>query len=223
VASGNPFYYIAANGATRGRVIGTSEMVSTVNNIADSLGYAFWGFSNFQGKAAGAGGNLKYLTVDGVDPLYSGPASNPGGAGSLPQCTLSGGTIGVGSCPVLTFPNIVNGGYQMWSVLRMVYDPTDPTVYALAMLHYAQAAAAITLSDFVPAKTPAGATNLQVFRSHFNQVVVTSNSDDQAPNNGLKSGVPETGGDMGGQVLTNQSELDYITDTGGLQQTNLIE
>jgi hypothetical protein len=43
---------------------------------------------------------------------------------------------------------------------------------------------------------------MQVFHSHFNQIVVTATSDDQAPNNGFKPGVPETGGDMGGAVLT---------------------
>jgi hypothetical protein len=209
VESGNPFWHIAANGATRGRVIGTGEMVKTVANTADALGYSFWGFSNFQPYTT-----LKYLTVDGVDPLYSGPASNPNGPGVIPTCTTGAGGV-VTSCPLLTFPNVANGGYPIWSVLRVVADPTDSTLIAGAMVAYAQHAAASTLPDFVPA------TALTVFRSHFNQIVVTSNSDDIGPNNGFKTGVPETGGDMGGAVLTIQSEIDYINDTGGSQQTNL--
>ena len=98
-----------------------------------------------------------------------------------------------------------------------MYDPLDTTLVINPLIAYAQHAAVSLLPDFVPA------TALQVFRSHFNQIVVTSNSNDQAPNNGLKAGVPETGGDMGGAVLTNQSELDYITDTGGSQQVNLFQ
>ena len=48
---------------------------------------------------------------------------------------------------------------------------------------------------------------MQVFRSHYNQSVVTSTGDDMGPNNGYKTDVPETGGDMGGAVLTVQSQL----------------
>ena len=207
VESGNPFYHITttggAVGATRGRVIGTGEMVSTVNSVADSIGYAFWGYSNFQGQA-----NLKYMTVDGIDPLYAAP-----GGGTLPQCTGSPVT----SCPALTFPNIANGYYPIWSILRAVYDPTDETLVINPLIAYAQHAAVSLLPDFVPA------TALQVFRSHFNQIAVTSNSDDIGPNNGIKFDVPETGGDMGGAVLTVQSEVDYITDTGGSQQVNLFQ
>lgn len=221
--NGNPFYHITtANGsvgATRARVIGTGEMVSTVNSTADSLGYAFWGFSNFQGKA-----NLKYMTVDGIDPLFVTPSANPGTAYTLPACATSGGVVT--SCPSLTFPNLANGGYPIWSVQRAVYDPTDSTLIVNAVINYAQHAATSSIPDFVPA------TALTVFRSHFNQLVVSSNSNDQFPNNGFKSGVPETGGDMGGAVLTIQSEYDYLADTNGqtingvtcpCQQTNIFQ
>ena len=54
-------------------------------------------------------------------------------------------------------------------------------------------------------------------------------SDGQYPNNGFIPGVRETGGDMGGAVLTISSEIDYISDTAaagecggtGCQQVNL--
>ena len=76
VESGNPFWHIASNNSTRGRVIGTGEMVSTVDATADGIGYSFWGFSNFQNTT-----HTNYLTVDGVDPLYASPSG-----GILPKC-----------------------------------------------------------------------------------------------------------------------------------------
>src|SRR5262249_12051930 len=74
VESGNPLWHIAANGGTRGRVIGSGEMIATVNSTADGFGYSFWSYPAFQGRT-----NIRYLTVDGVDPLYSGPSANPNG------------------------------------------------------------------------------------------------------------------------------------------------
>jgi hypothetical protein len=227
VASGNPFYYIAANNATRGRAVGTGDMINAVYATTDSMGYAFWGYSNFYGKNT----KLKYMTVDGVDPLYLNPGNGvAANIGVIPQCT---GTSGAPPCPALTFPNIANGTYPIWSVYRAVYDPTVSNLIVTAMINYAQHAVVNTtsgFSDFVPS------TSLTVFRSHYNQVVVTSNSNDQVPNNGFfapGTGPIESGGDVGGAVLTIQSELDYINDTAGLngcpaaplgcQQTNMFQ
>jgi hypothetical protein len=211
VESGNPLWHIASNGSTRGRVVGTGEMVKTVNLTADSLGYAFWGFSTYQGMT-----HLKYLLVDGVDPLYSGPSANPGGAGVLPGCTVNGGGYAT-SCPVVPFTNIINGTYPVWSKYRLMWDPlTYSTNIAATMVSYAQKASDPSvgvITDFLPA----GA--MQTFHSHYTQVV-RDNGAAYGPNNGFKSGIPETGGDMGGAVLTIQSELDFINDTGGNQQVN---
>jgi hypothetical protein len=206
--SGNPLFHFitpavgAANGSTRGRVIGSGEMIKTVNANADSLGYSFWGFSSFNGVNV----NLKYLTVNGVDPLYSGPAENPGGLGALPQCPAT-------PC-LLPFTNIKNGSYPIWSKYRAVYDNADALNLAPNLVTLAQAASTAIYSDFVPASA------LNVFRSHFAQVVTTTGGGYPA-NNGIVAGVPETGGDMGGQVLTIQSEQDFIADTGGNQQVNM--
>ena len=63
--NGNPFYHIAANGATRGRAVGTGDMVNAVVGTPDSIGYAFWAYSSFYNKQA----SIKYMTVDGIDPL----------------------------------------------------------------------------------------------------------------------------------------------------------
>jgi hypothetical protein len=210
VESGNPLWHIFPNAdslgnhATRGRCVGTGECVNSVNNNADALGYAFWGFSNFAGKA-----NIKYVSVDGIEPLYSSAAANPNGVGVPPACSPA--------CPLLSFPNVVNGSYPVWSYYRMMYNAADPTSLATAMVTYAQRASDPTLgifTDMVPAPL------MQVFRSHYGQVVRDTGIA-FSPNNGFKSGVPETGGDAGGAILTIQSELDFIADTGGLQQTDL--
>ncbi|HTC92057.1 MAG TPA: hypothetical protein VK699_01235 [Terriglobales bacterium] len=209
VESGNPLWHIfpnvdsVGNHATRGRCVGTGECVTAVNGTADGLGYAFWGFSTFASKA-----NIKYLSVDGAEPLYSTASANPNGVGIPPQCSPS--------CPLLSFPNIVNGTYPIWSYYRMMYDATDPTSLATAMVTYAQRASDPTLgifTDMVPAPL------MQVFRSHYAQVVRDGGAA-FGPNNGFKSGVPQTGGDAGGAILTIQSELDFIADTGGNQQVN---
>ena len=224
----NPLLQTAPNTGTRKRVIGSGEMVAQVNNNVDGFGYSFWNFSSFQGKDCTSsscvnGTNaLKYLSVEGVEPLYDGPSANPNGAGVLPQCTTSGGVIV--SCPQLPFTHIVDGSYPVWSKYRAIYDASDPTNIAATLIGtYAQEIAANPanganpgsgiLTDFVPVK------NLQAFRSHYAQVVRTSGVA-FSPNNGFKLGVPETGGDAGGLVMTIQSELDFIADTGGNQQVN---
>jgi len=193
-----------ANGfGTRQRVIGTGEMLSTVNGTTDGFGYAFWSFGAFNAKT-----NLKYLTVDGVDPLFSGPSANPGGPGAIPQCPAT-------PC-LLPFDNIVNGSYPVWSKLRAIYDFNDPTNLAGTVVFYAQKASnPVTgvFTDFVPAPL------LQTFRSHFAQSI-TDGGIGIVGDNGFITGVPETGGDMGGAVLTINSEIDFIQDTGGNQQVN---
>lgn len=209
VESGNPLYHLiiptvgSPNGSSRGRVIGSGEMISTTNSVADSLGYSFWGFSSF---ATSKAGNLKYLSVDGADPLYSAINPNPGGTGVLPQCPAT-------PC-ILPFDNIKNGSYPIWSKYRGVYDYTDPLNLSTNLVTLAQTASTTLYSDMIPA------TALNVFRSHFAQVVTTSGMG-YIGNNGIITGIPETGGDMGGSVLTKQSEQDFYADSGGNQQVNL--
>jgi hypothetical protein len=223
VESGNPLWHKALgtaatgypNGGTRGRVIGTSEMITAVNGTADGFGYAFWGFSSYDSKA-----NIKYLTVDGVDPLYAAANLNPGGPGFLPQCTKNGAGQVI-SCPQLPFTNIVNGSYPIWSKYRTIYDPTDSTNLAPYVIQYAQEAANVggiypgsgILTDFVPA------SKMEVFRSHYAQQVRDAGGG-IAGYNGLQLNIPETGGDEGGAVLTINSEIDYQNDTAGNQQVN---
>jgi ABC-type phosphate transport system substrate-binding protein len=178
----NPLNQTYASGGSRQRVVGTGEMVSEVVNIPDSLGYAFWSFGNF----ASAVSTTKYLAVDGVDPIRASYSN-----GTFPTCPTPPCT------GLLTFPNIKNGTYPIWSILRIVTANPIPT--GILSLIGAAISDATTIPDFVPA------TQLFVFRSHYNQVGIVGA-------NGHKS--PERGGDVGGAVYTVQADLDSITDTG---------
>jgi hypothetical protein len=228
---GNPMdlTYTISNSttATRQRVIGTSEMVKAVcgtlgswtTGAPDSIGYAFWGFANFKSMNT----NCRYLPVDNLDPLYAYPAANPGGVGFIPACTWNTGSIGcvTGSQPAPPFTKIVDGSYPIWSIYRWVYA-YGPQVYWLAPLEYVQLAATTYLPDLVPI------ANMLVFRQHYDQCVSTAQCYAEYGSNGvdITSALgstcgnlgtspciePETGGDMGGKVLTYNSEIDYEAD-----------
>lgn len=224
-SSGNPLWQVNSYGGFRGRAIGTGEMVTAVNATTnpDTIGFAFWGFSTYQGKT-----NIKYLDVDGVDPLYSGPTANSNGVGVFPQCTTNSNGYAT-SCPNLLFPNIINGSYPIWSKYRLIWDPftqnTNIAPYVVAAAQTFSDPTVGLVTDFLPAQY------MQTFHSHYTQVVSDSGAA-YSGNNGFKTAVngssqtvnvPETGGDMGGAVLTIQSELDFLTDTGGNQQVGLFE
>jgi hypothetical protein len=180
----NPLNQHYASGGSRQRVIGTGEMVAEVGATPDSLGYSFWGFGNFQPVLSTA----KYLTVDGVDPIKQ--TYTNGAFPSCPQPPCIG---------ALTFPNIKNGSYPIWSVLRIV--TVSPMPSGIQQLYSAALLEASQIPDFLPAN------QLGVFRSHYNQSGV-------AGSNGIIAGHPEAGGDMGGAVFSTQSDRDYFADTG---------
>jgi hypothetical protein len=195
-------------GARKIRAIGTGEMIKALagtttptNGVAlkNQIGYAFFSYGNVA-PLAGLG---KYFAVDGVDPLYADYASNPGGGGALPTCTVSSGSS---SCNgAITFPNIVNGTYPLWNVLRVI---TTTSLGASGgsvsnLVNAAQAYATSFIPDFVPY------ANLAVFRAHHS---VTLNGKSVAPHDGFNKSV-ESGGDASGAVFTVEAELDYQTDT----------
>jgi hypothetical protein len=181
-ANTNPLDFTTAQGSTRQRVIGTGEMTSELGTIGNSLGYAFFSFGNVSGIVSTA----RYVTVDGVDPLY---ASYTGG--TLPTCTAP--------CPgQVTYNHLIDGTYPMWSVIRVVTAKPVPAGIT-SLITEAQTQVA-NIPDFVPFNS------LEVFRSHYTQAGV-------APNNG-HTRVAESGGDMGGAVFTVQADDDNITDTG---------
>jgi hypothetical protein len=182
----NPLNLAGPCGSVRDRVIGTGEMVATVaaESSLDYLGYTFFSFGN----VAPAVATTKYLTVDGVDPIqgtYTG--------GTLPTC--------VAPCPGrITFPNVANGSYPIWNVLRVVTTGPTPPSGVAALVAAAQTEVA-NIPDFLPY------SKLNVFRSHYEQSGIS-------PKNGHLPRTTEAGGDVGGAVFTVQADKDYITDTG---------
>jgi hypothetical protein len=173
---------------TRKRVIGTGEMVSELTSVQDSIGYAFWSAANFAGKS-----NLKYLTMDGIDPI---------------QDTYSNGTIpqsGNGLLPNVTLSHVKDGTYPVWSMLRLVSTSSASQAVAQAIATAEQGMVSFgsgaTQPDFVPA------SQLNVFRGHYAPSGVNFNAGNVASTGAC--GKAEAGGDAGGVVFTNQAGLDY--------------
>jgi hypothetical protein len=236
---------IGVNNATRARAIGTGEMVKQValnvtpvcttsgttttciptaaagsgayaNGYNDALGYTFWGYGNIKSGNNHADTNTKYLTVDGVDPIFATYTT-----GLVPTCTTTSYNDTTG-CPVaLTFPNIENGTYPIWSVYRAVIPATGSTLASanggnnLTLINSvitAAETAATTVQDFAPL------TNMQVFRSHYSQagVAPVNNSATSTPGvaGGTISSATEAGGDVGGAVFTFQANLDHLAQYG---------
>jgi hypothetical protein len=191
-AGQNPLNISYASGGTRQRVIGTGEMVSTVGATTDSIGYAFWSTTTFAKVIS----TTKYLTVDGVDPLYPSYVFT---SGVFPTCTAP--------CPgLIPFTNVLNGGYPIWNILRVVTPSSvPPAVQTLITQAQTQVA---NIPDFV------AFSSMPVFRSHYKQSGF-------GPSDGFAAG-RESGGDIGGAVFTIQADLDNYTDTGkeivGLKQ-----
>jgi hypothetical protein len=173
---------------TRKRVIGTGQMVTELTSVQDSIGYAFWSAANFAGKS-----NIKYLTVDGVDPILD---------------TYSNGTIpqsGNGLLPSVTLSHVKDGSYGIWSMLRLVSTSSAAQTVAQTIASAEQGMVSFgsgaTQPDFVPA------SQLNVFRGHYAPAGVNFNSGNVASTGAC--GKAEAGGDVGGVVFTNQAGLDY--------------
>lgn len=229
VACANPANVAGAQGSSYGgfrtRVIGTGEMVSAVNsaNNPDSIGYAFWGLGTFGGKA-----NLKYMTVDGADPIYPNYATN---SGSFPNCT-GAFNLGTFSCtgPLPTFDNVKSGSYRVWSTIRaVVYQSytapsSGPSVYQL--IQAAQDQAHTNIPDFVPSVYCANAgcssttVGMPSFRTHYPNSGFQANNGTTSPSTGYCASdqtAPnciEEGGDMAGKPFYNIQDQEYFSLTG---------
>jgi hypothetical protein len=184
---GNPLNL--SNGAgSRRRVIGNGEMIAEIGSAAtgDALGYAFWSVGNLAGQSP----NIRYLSVDGVDPINAGYLD-----GTLPSCTAP--------CPgIVSFANVINGSYPVWSTLRLVTFRAVPAGVA-ALVAGAQHQVVNIYPDFVPL------ASMGVFRSHFQRPgVLAENHTGGACTNS------EQGGDVGGAVLTIQGDQEYCAATG---------
>ena len=183
----------------RQRGVGTGDIVKGVNAQADGIGYVFWSYEALNAKNAAYGGNIvnsstnavqvKYLTLNGYDPLYQYPATT---AGAIPVCgsatnasfncaghagstyTNSTTTWGIDN-----FPTLRAGNYAAWSTYRVIGDATTTGSYpalltnAQTLVTEAQAIVDSTLPDFVPFLAKCGSSTsldepgLSVYRQHF--------------------------------------------------------
>lgn len=203
----------------RKRAIGTGEMVSSVKATADSIGYLFFGYGNVSSIAGSP--SFGYLSFQGSDPInpsgsYTVPFMvgnlNYPGNGQLPTCTAP--------CPIApgaSFPQIRNGGYRAWSLLRAVADAGSvalTNVQALATTEANQINN--TQPDFLPFNAASdGDPGFIGYRIHFAPAmsgtpVVNFNATNM-PNNGITNPTLEAGGDVGGC-------LDFKTDPNNSSQ-----
>jgi hypothetical protein len=199
-------------GGGRYQGIGQGELNSMLQNSntsfgVDGIGYTFFSYGNVSGIANNA--NYAYLTVDGVDPIFQvyGSTYDPGQpatAGALPAAANLPATCagGAGSFPCAeskiwkggeSFPNVRNGSYRQWAMIRLFSDGTALT-NAKALVSSTQTSAVTTVPDFIPAIAKSTDKGLQLFRSHYTQVGV-------APVNGTA----DKGGEEGGCIVPNGS------------------
>jgi hypothetical protein len=204
-----------AKGA-RYRGIGTGEVVKSVLNSAtkfanglDGITYTFFSYGNISSIANQAA--YGYITLNGIDPIFANYTSgDPGqpGSGTLPAAANLTLCSGAFPCPEnkiwaggLSFPNVRNGTYPSWSVLRLVSDGTALT-FATSLVAHAQGFVVTGVPDYIPVKkTIAGGITdpgLLYLRSHYQQYDGAGTFLGVAP---VNKGTTEAGGDMGGCIL----------------------
>jgi len=203
----------------RSRAIGGSEETKSVqksfaNNGVDGIGYTFFSFGNISSLATQS--QYGYVQLDGYDPIFASyTGSEPGqpGNGELPFSNVCSGT-GF-PCPEssiwsgkLSQPNLRNGNYSAWSLLRVVANSKSQAEVA-DLISTAQTFVVSQVPDFVPAEgVPSGCTGsvctdpgLQLFRAHYQQVDGDGNDLGPAPSDGtFNSNDNPSGGDLGGDV-----------------------
>ena len=235
----------------RSRAIGTGEAVKSVlnsetNNGVDGVAYAFFSFGNVSSIAGSA--SYGYATVDGVDPIgpFNAATQTLYPHQELPLCSApcaEGQFWTTGG----SFPNIRNGSYGAWSILRFVATTASKTaVTALATASHQYVV--VATPDYVPAlkTTVAGNTDpgLTVFRAHYQQCNGNATSATcpgvdgigPAPTDGTfnASHNPtggDTGGDMGGCIGSTVSgfsvpngviQIGIDTDVNGTKGTSNV-
>jgi len=229
----------AGGGGTRYRAIGTGQEVLSVscsNSTSsscgggfaaqrDGIGFTFFSYGNISSIAQNS--DFNYLTLNGVDPIFqsynSGAAANsidPGnpGNGQLPKDTPCGTGSAAFPCTEqqlwqggYSFPNLRNGTYRAWSLLRLVSTGTAGT-NASALATSAEAYSVNRVPDFVPAKAVKNGTatvdpGLLVLRSHYLQIagdgigIGTGCTGTGTAGCKLPANVVEAQSDMGGVII----------------------
>jgi hypothetical protein len=208
-----------AGGGNRYRGIGTGEEVKSVLNSGvnygtDGIGYTFFSYGNVSSIANNP--NYGYLTLNGVDPIFQayGTTYDPGQptvSGELPKANNLPATCagGLGAFPCaeniiwtngFSFPNLRNGTYRSWSLLRLVSTGTSGT-NADDLLKASNKYVVTTVPDYVSFTAVTVGTlkdlGLKVLRSHYQQKDGAGTLLGKAPVNEPT----EAGGDMGGQII----------------------
>jgi hypothetical protein len=263
----NPLGKAAAGGSGfRFRAIGTGEEVNSVlcsntsapsacaskfsNTLsnADGIGYAFYSYGNIKNLADSA--NYGYITLNGVDPIFTSyqgigdpgqplPSNYGGKLGVLPLSTENG-LLATGSCENqiwkygYSFPNVRNGSYRAWSVLRLAYGAAQKT-NVTNLIRASNVYAVTTTPDYIPSfkiVTPTNTTcgaaaytdpGLLVWRSHYQQLDGLDRNLGKAP---VNTNTADVGGDMGGAILIYEVSSLGIADKttqlvqSGTQSTN---
>jgi hypothetical protein len=248
----NPMNVPGASFNRRYRAVGTGEMVASVINLTppggafnDSIGYAFFGLGTFGGKAG-----IKYLTVDGVDPIFNSyTATN----GSFSTAFCSGHIVPAPStftCATPpTFANLKAGNYRIFSLIRATilssYVEPASGVGVYHLIQSAQDQLAVT-PDMAPFQVctaacpfnagtntfPAATITWPIIRSHYGFGAAPNNvfgmPNGVSANNGTSAGfVPggatEAGGDMAGTIFYRQNDVDYFGTTGSREIQTWIQ
>jgi hypothetical protein len=208
-------------------------MVGVINSgagTANSIGYAFYSLGTFGGKTG-----VKYVTLDGVDPLYSVYSSNPNGiAGTVaPSCTgfVNKGTFSCGAGVQPNFNGVVTGNYRVWEPLHAIYTGSAISTCAApytavtigCLIQAAQDQAANNVKDFVPVQTCGTSigsctvtNNFFFFRSHYQNAGPAPHDGNQPPPGSSCIGsVPlEAGGDMAGAIYPKQTDWTLQNNVG---------
>lgn len=204
----NPMNIQSANGETsavgvRRRVLGTGEMVSTLTGASASenrMGYFFWSVGNVGTGNKFTATNGKYLTVNGVDPLLNAYTDGvmPGVDSGHPIANV-------------TFKNLNNGDYPIWSALRIVSSNPEPA--GVASLISAAQTLNSTQNDFIPL------SRLTVWHSHFalpqvNVGAAALGTSIAGPGDlcGTAGALAEVGGDAGGANVLKAANHDFCAD-----------
>lgn len=200
----------------RWRVIGTGEMVSSVQNSdsstkntwgnqTDGIGYAFFGFGNF--SAIFGSSAYGYVSISGVDPIFTTHPSN----NELPSCTYPCSETSIWGAVGTSFPNVRNGSYSAWSVVRMVAN-TASRSNVQNLVKASQKFVVDDVPDYVPFVAATGSTGtdpgLTILRSHYQQWDGAGNALGPAPSNSKSA---DKGGDMGGCILASSKDFGKVS------------
>jgi len=229
----NPMHDLSMDGAPanlgtldqayRNRVVGGTEMTKYLNlgtQRDQRMGYFNWSVIETTGM-----NNVKYLTINGVDPILNAysdgvlPGSGSGnGVGGDPG-------LGTPANPTVTFAGMNSGDYPIWSVLRVVSTYPVPAGVT-KLINNAQNLPSTTF-DFVPLN------KLRVWHSHFSLPSIAVNTAANGTaiatpgdlcNPRGTSALAEQGGDAGGATVLKQANADFCADygntTGLVNKTN---